>query len=162
MRSIAATSSKTVFRICTDLKIAVRERSVLGILHKDAVALFNVCSDLRRVCWTLWDDKYALPREDHEVKVFMSFRPMLCKRNEKSLEHIVKQMMKDNAVRSLTRRCRSAPSLNAVHSERPFTSRRSWMASEYSFTCAMATTATTVGELSCSCVRLLGIHASSQ
>jgi len=35
-----------------------------------------------------------LPREDASVGIFKAFRPMLCKRNEKDLKHIVKLMTK--------------------------------------------------------------------
>ena len=68
------------------------ERVVLSSLHEDAIDLFNVCSDLKRVCYTLYSADYRLPREGKEVKIFMSFRPMLCRRNERSVSDIVKRM----------------------------------------------------------------------
>lgn len=72
------------------------ERVVLSSLHEDAIDLFNVCSDLKRVCYTLYDAGFRLPREGKEVKIFMSFRPMLCRRNERSVSDIVKRMKVGN------------------------------------------------------------------
>lgn len=74
-----ASELKWVIRIILkDLKISFRERTVLQSLHPDAIDLFNVCSDLKRVCWTLYDPSYRLP---HEVRswgpLFSSNRPML-------------------------------------------------------------------------------------
>ena len=36
---------------------------VLSCIHQDAIDLFNVCSDLRAVCWKLWDTSKRLPNE---------------------------------------------------------------------------------------------------
>jgi hypothetical protein len=33
------------------------------LFHPDAVELFNVSSDLKRVCWTLADPKFRLPKK---------------------------------------------------------------------------------------------------
>jgi hypothetical protein len=49
--------------IPTDLRISVREKTVLRLFHPDAVELFNVSSDLKRVCWTLADPKFRLPKK---------------------------------------------------------------------------------------------------
>jgi hypothetical protein len=43
-----------------DLKISVREKTVLAVFHPDAQELFNVSSDLKRVCWTLVDKEKKL------------------------------------------------------------------------------------------------------
>ncbi|KAH8925427.1 ATP-dependent DNA ligase [Atractiella rhizophila] len=91
--TLTPTEQKWIIRIILkDLKISMRETTVLGIFHKDAIAYFNVCSDICRVCWTLYDPNYTLPREDNVLKPFLAFRPMLCKRNEKNVESIVKKM----------------------------------------------------------------------
>jgi DNA ligase-4 len=37
-----------------DLRISIREKGVFACFHPDAGDLFNVCSDLKRVCWTLY------------------------------------------------------------------------------------------------------------
>jgi hypothetical protein len=39
----------------TDLNVGVKETTVLGAFHPDAIAVFNSCSDLKRVAYQLWD-----------------------------------------------------------------------------------------------------------
>lgn len=46
----------------TDLRISIREKGVFACFHPDAGDLFNVCSDLKRVCWTLYDPKKRLEK----------------------------------------------------------------------------------------------------
>lgn len=46
--------------IPSDLRISMREKGVLGCLHPEAGTLFNVCSDLKRVCWTLYKPEIHL------------------------------------------------------------------------------------------------------
>lgn len=46
--------------ILKDLHISIRERGVLSAFHPDAIDLYNVCSDLKRVCWTLYDPGFRL------------------------------------------------------------------------------------------------------
>lgn len=56
----------------TDLKAGVREKTVLGAFHPQAIELFNVSSDLKRVCWTLAD-----PHARLNEKVWIStFEPV--------------------------------------------------------------------------------------
>jgi DNA ligase-4 len=45
-----------------DLRISIREKGVFACFHPDAGDLFNVCSDLKRVCWTLYDPKKRLEK----------------------------------------------------------------------------------------------------
>lgn len=49
--------------ILRDLKVGVSERTVLSAMHPDAMEQFNSCSDILRVCWSLWDTNYRCPRE---------------------------------------------------------------------------------------------------
>ncbi|KAL1413255.1 DNA ligase (ATP) [Vanrija albida] len=48
--------------ILKDLRISFKEKGVLGAFHPDAMALFNVCSDLKRVCWTLYEPEIRLEK----------------------------------------------------------------------------------------------------
>lgn len=48
-----------------DLKAGVREKTVLAAFHPQAIELFNVSSDLKRVCYTLSDPHFRL---DQKVK----------------------------------------------------------------------------------------------
>lgn len=36
------------------------EKSILGLWHPDAMSLFNVTSNLKRVCWELYDPNFRL------------------------------------------------------------------------------------------------------
>lgn len=54
---------------CTDLRISLSESVVLREVHKDAKDLFNVCSDLRRVCWTLWSPTQSLGTDVSSLQV---------------------------------------------------------------------------------------------
>lgn len=38
-----------------DLKIGLSERNVIPHIHKEAMSLYNTCSDLLKVCYTLYD-----------------------------------------------------------------------------------------------------------
>lgn len=58
----------TYMLITIDLRISIREKGVLAIFHPDAADLFNVCSDLKRVCWTLYKPEIRL--EQHVSRVF--------------------------------------------------------------------------------------------
>lgn len=95
-----------------DLKIGMGEKVVFNAMHQDAMELFNTCSDILRVCWRLYDKTIHLPREvgvlvsflglfvaltcrllqDTVVKPGSVFRPMLCQRNTRDIQDIVKKM----------------------------------------------------------------------
>lgn len=87
--------------------ISVKETTILSVFHPDALALFNTCSDLKRVAHQLWDptfrlnDKVCVMRyitvlcelvQDKHIRLFRCFAPMLCKRPTKSLEDAVSFM----------------------------------------------------------------------
>jgi DNA ligase-4 len=62
--NLTARDQKWLIRIILkDLKISLGEKMVLSCIHQDAIDLFNVCSDLRAVCWKLWDPLKRLPTE---------------------------------------------------------------------------------------------------
>jgi hypothetical protein len=61
-----------------DLKISVREKTVLAVYHPDAQELFNVSSDLKRVCWTLIDKEKKL--ETGASPDWLSHAPFLIRR----------------------------------------------------------------------------------
>lgn len=48
--------------LTADLRISVKEKGVLSCLHPEAGTLFNVCSDLKRVCWTLYEPDIKLEK----------------------------------------------------------------------------------------------------
>jgi len=49
-----------------DLRISIREKGVFACFHPEAAALFNVCSDLKRVCWTLYKPEIRLEKNVRE------------------------------------------------------------------------------------------------
>ncbi|KAI5479349.1 DNA ligase [Pseudohyphozyma bogoriensis] len=90
---MTATELKWMTRIILrDLKIGLGERGVFAAMHPDAMEFFNTCSDILRVCWKLYDPNMRLPQEDQFVKPGSVFRPMLCQRNARNLNDIVKKM----------------------------------------------------------------------
>ena len=72
--------------------ISVKETTVFSVFHPDAHDLYNTCSDLKKVCWELWDPKRRLNEDEKTVKLFRAFAPMLCKRPTRLLEDSVKDM----------------------------------------------------------------------
>ncbi|KAG1849416.1 ATP dependent DNA ligase domain-containing protein [Suillus subalutaceus] len=72
--------------------ISVKETTVFGVFHPDAQDLFNICSDLKKVAWELWDPSRRLNAEDKSIQLFRAFAPMLCKRPTHKIEDSVKEM----------------------------------------------------------------------
>ncbi|KAG2150301.1 ATP dependent DNA ligase domain-containing protein [Suillus bovinus] len=75
-----------------DMVISVKETTVFGVFHPDAQDLFNICSDLKKVAWELWDLSRRLNAEDKSIQLFRAFAPMLCKRSIHKIEDSVKEM----------------------------------------------------------------------
>ncbi|KAI0091679.1 DNA ligase 4 [Irpex rosettiformis] len=78
--------------ILKDMIISVKETTVFSVFHPDAQALFNTCSDLKKIAWELWDPKRRLNEQDKSVQLFHAFAPMLCKRTMGNVEESVKEM----------------------------------------------------------------------
>ncbi|BGP52608.1 DNA ligase (ATP) [Rhodotorula sphaerocarpa] len=78
--------------ILRDLKIGVGEKTIFDRLHPDAMAVFNTCSDIMKVCYELYDPNFRVKREDMIVRINESFTPMLCWRSHTHLEDVVKAM----------------------------------------------------------------------
>ncbi|KAL1747949.1 DNA ligase IV-like protein [Schizophyllum fasciatum] len=78
--------------ILKDMNISVKETTVFAVFHPDAQALYNTCSDLKKVAWQLADPTIRLGEKDKNVKIFQSFLPMLCKRPTRRIEDTVKEM----------------------------------------------------------------------
>lgn len=43
-----------------DMVISVKETTVLSVFHPDAQDLYNTCSDMKKVAWTLYDPNFRL------------------------------------------------------------------------------------------------------
>ncbi|THU99099.1 ATP-dependent DNA ligase [Dendrothele bispora CBS 962.96] len=91
--STTANEQRWIARIILkDLVISVKENTVFQVFHPDAQDLFNTCSDLKKVAWTLWDPSFRLHARDKNVRLFQPFAPMLCTKPMKTIERTVKEM----------------------------------------------------------------------
>ncbi|KAF2502148.1 ATP-dependent DNA ligase [Lophium mytilinum] len=78
--------------ILRQMKIGATEKTIFDIWHPDADALYNVSSNLRRVCWELWDPETRLLGEDTGVALMQCFQPQLAAFQMKSFDQMVKKM----------------------------------------------------------------------
>lgn len=62
-------------------------------IHHHALELFNVCTDLKVVCHTLYSPEVYFNDGKCSLQVFGVFKPMLAKRSRKDLPDIVKLML---------------------------------------------------------------------
>jgi DNA ligase-4 len=78
--------------ILRDLRIGGTENTFFDIWHPDANNLFNISSNLRRVCWELYDPSVRLEGDKCDITLMQCFRPMLAHFQEHSFEISVKKM----------------------------------------------------------------------
>ncbi|KAH7092052.1 DNA ligase 4 [Paraphoma chrysanthemicola] len=80
--------------ILRQMKIGATEKTFLDIWHPDAETLFNISSNLRRVCWELWDPEVRLQGEDTGLSLMQCFQPQLAAFQDKggSFEKMVARM----------------------------------------------------------------------
>lgn len=76
--------------IVKDLKLGFSEQTVFSVFHNDAVELYNVTTDLEKVCRQLHDPSVGLT--DISISLFSAFKPMLAaianiERIEKDMKH---------------------------------------------------------------------------
>ncbi|KAK8076341.1 DNA ligase [Apiospora phragmitis] len=63
--------------ILKQMKVGATERTFLNIWHADGDALFNVSSNLRRVCWQLHSPDVNLDGRQSQIELFQIFQPQL-------------------------------------------------------------------------------------
>ncbi|WVW81787.1 hypothetical protein I302_103784 [Kwoniella bestiolae CBS 10118] len=68
-------------------------KGVFGCFHPDAGDLFNVCSDLKRVCWTLYKPEQRLEKHQTNIELFRSFLPQLCYRSPSSSHEAIAKLV---------------------------------------------------------------------
>lgn len=80
--------------ILRQMKIGATEKTFLDIWHPDAETLFNISSNLRRVCWELYDPQVRLEGEDTGLSLMQCFQPQLAAFQDKdgSFEKMVTHM----------------------------------------------------------------------
>ncbi|EDU43033.1 CDC9 ATP-dependent DNA ligase [Pyrenophora tritici-repentis] len=83
--------------ILRQMKIGATEKTFLDIWHPDAETLFNISSNLRRVCWELFDTKLRLEGEDTGLSLMQCFQPQLAQFQDKvgSFEKLVTRFKGD-------------------------------------------------------------------
>jgi DNA ligase-4 len=63
--------------ILRQMKIGATEKTIFDIWHPDADALFNISSNLRRVCWELFNPEIRLDGDDTGITLMQCFQPQL-------------------------------------------------------------------------------------
>lgn len=79
--------------ILQDLQVGMSTNTVLSCLHKCAPELFNICTDIKVVCHTLYSPTVLPQDAETRLKPFKIFKPMLAKRSAKDLPDIVSMML---------------------------------------------------------------------
>ncbi len=69
--------------ILRQMKIGATEKTILDIWHPDAETLFNISSNLRRVCWELFDVETRLEGDDTGLSLMQCFQPQLAQFQDK-------------------------------------------------------------------------------
>ncbi|KAL8628723.1 hypothetical protein Q9189_005584 [Teloschistes chrysophthalmus] len=63
--------------ILRQMKVGATEKTIFHIWHPDAESLFNISSNLRRVCWELYDPHVRLEGDDRGITLMQCFQPQL-------------------------------------------------------------------------------------
>ncbi|KAF6231831.1 hypothetical protein HO173_009914 [Letharia columbiana] len=78
--------------ILRQMKVGATEKTFFSIWHPDADSLFNVSSNLRRVCWELYDPSLRLEGEERGITLMQCFQPQLAQFQMNSLQKMVERM----------------------------------------------------------------------
>ncbi len=78
--------------ILRQMKVGATEKTFFNIWHPDADSLFNVSSNLRRVCWELYDPSVRLEGEDRGINLMQCFQPQLAQFQMHSFQKLVQKM----------------------------------------------------------------------
>ena len=78
--------------ILRQMKVGATERTFFSIWHPEAEQLFNISSNLRRVCWELYDPSIRLEGDDKGVTLMQCFQPQLAQFQIQSMQKMVDKM----------------------------------------------------------------------
>lgn len=78
--------------ILKQMKVGATEKTLFRIWHPDAENLFNISSNLRRVCWELYDPSVRLEGEDRGIALMQCFQPQLAQFQIQSMQKMVDKM----------------------------------------------------------------------
>lgn len=79
--------------ILRQMKVGATEKTFFHVWHPDAETLFNISSNLRRVCWELWDPAKRLDGDETGVTLMQCFQPQLAQFKQDSLKRIVQKLL---------------------------------------------------------------------
>lgn len=74
------------------MKVGATDRSFFALWHPDAIALFNVSSNLRKVAWELADPDFRMTDSDKDITIMQAFQPQLANFTKKDLRQIIRAM----------------------------------------------------------------------
>ena len=78
--------------ILRQMKVGATEKTLFSIWHPDAESLFNISSNLRRVCWELYDPSMRLEGDDRGITLMQCFQPQLAQFQMNSFEKMIQRM----------------------------------------------------------------------
>lgn len=78
--------------ILRQMKVGATEKTFFHIWHPDAESLFNVSSNLRRVCWELHDPSLRLDGDNRDIKLMQCFQPQLAQFQMHTIQKMVDRM----------------------------------------------------------------------
>lgn len=78
--------------ILRQMKVGATEKTLFHAWHPDAETLFNVSSDLKRVCWELVNPDERLDGDEKAINIMQCFQPQLAQFQGKSIEKMVDKM----------------------------------------------------------------------
>lgn len=78
--------------ILRQMKIGASEKTLFESWHPDAENLFNISSNLRRVCWELHDPQVRLEGDNAGISLMQCFQPQLAAFQMRSMEQMVLRM----------------------------------------------------------------------
>jgi DNA ligase-4 len=86
--------------ILRQMKVGASEKTFFDVWHSDAENLFNISSNLRRVCWELWDPDVKLEGDSAGIGLMQCFQPQLAAFQMRSWDQMVARMKptEDDAV----------------------------------------------------------------
>lgn len=78
--------------ILRQMKVGATEKTFFDVWHPDAENLFNISSNLRRVCWELYDQQVRLEGDNRGIALMQCFQPQLAAFQMRSMEQMVAKM----------------------------------------------------------------------
>ena len=78
--------------ILRQMKVGATEKTFFNIWHPDAESLFNISSNLRRVCWELHDPNIRLEGDDRGISLMQCFQPQLAQFQMHSFDKMIQRM----------------------------------------------------------------------